>query len=74
MPGPVPRPNCRGDERRENVKKAPSFRISFVTILIMSLMLGTACGPHPFPEMVAWFQSIIGKEAKKQMVSRNNVG
>ncbi len=23
-------------------------------------VLGTACGPHPFPEMVAWFQSIIG--------------
>ena len=24
-------------------------------------VLGTTCGPHPFPEMVAWFQSIIGK-------------
>jgi len=23
-------------------------------------VLGTACGPHPFPEMVSWFQSIIG--------------
>ncbi len=31
-------------------------------------VLGTACGPHPFPEMVAWFQSIIGKEARKQML------
>lgn len=31
-------------------------------------VLGTACGPHPFPEMVAWFQSIIGKEAKKQIL------
>jgi tryptophan synthase beta chain len=30
-------------------------------------VLGTACGPHPFPEMVAYFQSIIGKEAKEQM-------
>ncbi|MDT8445914.1 MAG: tryptophan synthase subunit beta [bacterium] len=28
--------------------------------------LGTACGPHPFPEMVSWFQSIIGIEAKAQ--------
>ncbi len=32
--------------------------------------LGTACGPHPFPEMVSWFQSIIGKEARGQMVDR----
>lgn len=30
-------------------------------------VLGTACGPHPFPEMVAWFQSIIGLEAKAQI-------
>jgi len=32
-------------------------------------VLGTACGPHPYPEMVAWFQSIIGKEAKKQILA-----
>jgi len=31
-------------------------------------VLGTACGPHPFPEMVAYFQSIIGKEARKQIL------
>jgi tryptophan synthase beta chain len=30
-------------------------------------VLGTACGPHPFPEMVAWFQSIIGQEAREQI-------
>ncbi len=33
-------------------------------------VLGTACGPHPFPEMVAWFQSIIGKEAREQILER----
>jgi len=33
-------------------------------------VLGTVCGPHPFPEMVAYFQSIIGKEAKKQVLER----
>jgi len=33
-------------------------------------VLGTACGPHPFPEMVAYFQSIIGKEAKRQILER----
>lgn len=31
-------------------------------------VLGTACGPHPFPEMVSYFQSIIGKEARNQML------
>lgn len=31
-------------------------------------VLGTACGPHPFPEMVTYFQSIIGKEARKQIL------
>jgi tryptophan synthase beta chain len=29
--------------------------------------LGTACGPHPFPEMVTWFQSIVGQEARRQI-------
>ena len=33
-------------------------------------VLGTACGPHPFPEMVAWFQSIIGQEAKQQIMEQ----
>ncbi len=32
-------------------------------------VLGTACGPHPFPEMVSWFQSIIGLEAREQIMS-----
>jgi len=32
-------------------------------------VLGTACGPHPFPEMVSWFQSIIGREARDQIVA-----
>ncbi len=33
-------------------------------------VLGTACGPHPFPEMVSYFQSIIGKEARNQILGR----
>ena len=32
-------------------------------------VLGTACGPHPFPEMVSYFQSIIGKEAREQILN-----
>ena len=30
-------------------------------------IIGTVAGPHPYPELVRDFQSIIGKEAKKQM-------
>jgi len=30
--------------------------------------LGTACGPHPFPQMVAYFQRVIGMESRKQML------
>ncbi|MFV0277546.1 MAG: tryptophan synthase subunit beta [Parahaliea sp.] len=30
-------------------------------------VLGTACGPHPFPELVSYFQSIIGREARGQL-------
>jgi tryptophan synthase beta chain len=32
-------------------------------------VLGTACGPHPFPEMVTWFQSIVGSEAREQVLA-----
>jgi tryptophan synthase beta chain len=31
-------------------------------------VLGTVCGPHPFPLMVTYFQSLIGKEAREQML------
>jgi len=31
-------------------------------------VLGTACGAHPFPEMVSYFQSIIGREARRQII------
>lgn len=33
-------------------------------------VLGTACGPHPFPEMVSYFQSIVGREARCQILER----
>jgi tryptophan synthase beta chain len=33
-------------------------------------LLGTVCGPHPFPAIVSYFQSIIGLEAHQQMVAR----
>ncbi|MDX2236701.1 MAG: tryptophan synthase subunit beta [Hyphomonadaceae bacterium] len=33
-------------------------------------IIGTAAGPHPYPEMVRDFQSIIGREARAQILER----
>jgi len=33
-------------------------------------IIGTAAGPHPYPEMVRDFQSVIGTEARAQMLER----
>ena len=33
-------------------------------------LIGTAAGPHPYPEMVRDFQSVIGQEAKEQLLER----
>ena len=33
-------------------------------------VLGSVMGPHPFPQMVRDFQSIIGKETKKQILEK----
>jgi tryptophan synthase beta chain len=35
-------------------------------------IIGTAAGPHPYPELVRDFQSVIGREARAQMLSRIN--
>jgi tryptophan synthase beta chain len=32
--------------------------------------IGTAAGPHPYPEIVRDFQSVIGKEAREQILER----
>lgn len=34
--------------------------------------LGTASGPHPYPAMVSYFQSVIGIEARQQMLEKYN--
>lgn len=33
-------------------------------------LLGSALGPHPYPLMVRWFQSVIGREARAQFLER----
>jgi tryptophan synthase beta chain len=32
--------------------------------------IGTVAGPHPYPEMVRDFQSVIGRETRRQMLAR----
>ena len=34
-------------------------------------IVGTVAGPHPYPAMVRDFQSIIGREARKQIIKKN---
>ena len=36
-------------------------------------LLGTACGPHPFPALVAFLQSVIGLEASRQLQSEYQI-
>jgi tryptophan synthase beta chain len=33
-------------------------------------LIGTAAGPHPYPEMVRDFQAVIGREARAQILER----
>ena len=35
-------------------------------------IIGTAAGPHPYPEMVRDFQCVIGREAKQQLLEKEN--
>jgi len=35
-------------------------------------IIGTVAGPHPYPAMVRDFQTIIGREAKRQMLAKTN--
>jgi len=33
-------------------------------------LLGSVLGPHPYPDMIAYFQEVIGKEAKQQILDK----
>ena len=35
-------------------------------------IIGTAAGPHPYPQMVRDFQTVIGEEARQQILEREN--
>ena len=45
-----------------------AFRDYTANVKTTHYLLGSALGPHPYPTIVKYFQSIIGKETKKQIL------
>jgi tryptophan synthase beta chain len=40
------------------------------TVRTTFYVIGTVAGPHPYPEMVRFFQSVIGEEARRQTLEK----
>ena len=47
-----------------------AFRVWMATAETTYYLFGTAAGPHPYPTMVGDFQSVVGREAREQIVER----
>lgn len=47
-----------------------AFRDWVTNVDTTHYILGTVAGPAPFPELVRWFQSVIGTEAREQITER----
>ncbi len=45
-----------------------AFRYWISNLDTTHYLIGTTMGPHPYPSMVKYFQSVIGKEARKQIL------
>ncbi len=46
-----------------------AFRVWMATAQTTYYLFGTAAGPHPYPTMVRDFQSVVGREAREQMLA-----
>jgi len=46
-----------------------AFRVWMATAETTYYLFGTAAGPHPYPTMVREFQSVVGREAREQMLA-----
>ena len=46
-----------------------AFRLWMATAQTTYYLFGTAAGPHPYPTMVRDFQSVVGREARKQILA-----
>ncbi len=47
-----------------------AFRVWMATADTTYYLFGTAAGPHPYPTMVRDFQSVVGREARQQMLDQ----
>jgi len=47
-----------------------AFRDWMASVRHTHYIIGSVVGPHPFPMMVRDFQSVIGKEARKQIIEK----
>ncbi len=47
-----------------------AFRVWMATAETTYYLFGTAAGPHPYPTMVRDFQSVVGREARRQILER----
>ena len=47
-----------------------AFRVWMATAETTYYLFGTAAGPHPYPKMVGDFQSVVGREAREQIVEQ----
>jgi tryptophan synthase beta chain len=47
-----------------------AFRVWMGTAETTYYLFGTAAGPHPYPTMVRDFQSVVGQEARRQMLDQ----
>jgi tryptophan synthase beta chain len=63
------RPVSRG---RSSLKEAITEAIRFwiTNVEDTHYLIGSVVGPHPYPEMVRRFQSVIGRESRKQLLRK----
>ncbi len=47
-----------------------AFRVWMATAETTYYLFGTAAGPHPYPTMVRDFQSVVGREAREQILEQ----
>jgi tryptophan synthase beta chain len=47
-----------------------AFRVWMATAEHTYYLFGTAAGPHPYPTMVRDFQSVVGREAREQIIQQ----
>lgn len=63
------RPVCSGSRTlRDAINEA--MRDWMSTVETTHYIIGSVVGPHPFPQMVRDFQSVIGREARQQCLSQ----